>query len=347
MEQIASTTEPDDIIFVMDSTIGQAAHDQAAAFKSKVKVGSVIITKLDGHAKGGGALSAVAATKSPIVFVGTGEHFEDFKSFDPKSFLSQMLGMGDIQGLMGALQDAGIDHKSSIYQFDKNQGFTLRDMYEHLQNITKLGPMGKFMDMVPGMAGMFKGQEGDQQNKLRSFLCLMDSMCDKELDHPNAKKIMTPDRLKRIGRGAGKSENDVRDLLTAYTKFEEVIKKMGKMNFKQMMKDPTGGGRGGAGMQQQLAKAMNPQMLKQLGGQAGLQNMMKGLGGGGGPGGGGMPDMSQIAQMAKQMGGKGGLGNLASMMGGKGGGGMGALASMMGGKGGGGMGDLAKLMGGK
>jgi len=100
MTQIETVVEPNDIIFVMDSTIGQAAKDQAEAFKDAVKVGSVILTKLDGHAKGGGAISAVAATESPIVFIGTGEHMDDFESFEAKRFVQRLLGMGDIKGLL-------------------------------------------------------------------------------------------------------------------------------------------------------------------------------------------------------------------------------------------------------
>jgi signal recognition particle subunit SRP54 len=85
----------DNIVFVMDATQGQAVMDQATSFKEAVSVGSVIITKLDGHAKGGGALSAVAATHSPIIFLGSGEHFDDFDKFDARSFVSRLLGMGD------------------------------------------------------------------------------------------------------------------------------------------------------------------------------------------------------------------------------------------------------------
>lgn len=88
----------------MDGTIGQAAHDQALAFKEMVDVGACIITKLDGHAKGGGALSAVAATKSPIIFIGTGEGLTDFQEFDVNSFVSRLLGMGDVKGMLSIIQ---------------------------------------------------------------------------------------------------------------------------------------------------------------------------------------------------------------------------------------------------
>lgn len=105
MEQIATATEPDDVVFVMDSSIGQAAHDQAQAFKEKVAVGSCIITKLDGHAKGGGAISAVAATKAPIIHIGTGEHIDDFEDFEVESFVSRLLGRGDVGSLMRRMKE--------------------------------------------------------------------------------------------------------------------------------------------------------------------------------------------------------------------------------------------------
>jgi signal recognition particle subunit SRP54 len=91
---------------VMDGSIGQACYGQAKAFKESVRVGSVIITKLDGHAKGGGSLSAVSATESPIVFLGTGEHFEDLEAFDASSFVKRLLGLGDIGGLMMKVNEA-------------------------------------------------------------------------------------------------------------------------------------------------------------------------------------------------------------------------------------------------
>jgi signal recognition particle subunit SRP54 len=106
MKQVEKVCNPDTAIFVMDGSIGQACYDQAKAFKDSVKVGSVIVTKLDGHAKGGGALSAVAATESPIVFLGTGEHFEDLETFKAAGFVKRLLGMGDISGLLETVQDA-------------------------------------------------------------------------------------------------------------------------------------------------------------------------------------------------------------------------------------------------
>ena len=106
MIQVRNAIQPDLIIFVMDGSIGQAAFAQAQAFKEAVPVGAVIVTKLDGHAKGGGALAAVAATQSPIIFIGTGEHIKDLDPFVAKSFVSKLLGMGDLSGLYDTLKQA-------------------------------------------------------------------------------------------------------------------------------------------------------------------------------------------------------------------------------------------------
>ena len=106
MRQVSESVSPDMTIFVMDSSIGQAALDQARAFKQTVDVGSVVVTKLDGHAKGGGAISAVAATKAPILFMGTGEHIDEFEPFDAKPFVSRLLGLGDWTGFIDKISDA-------------------------------------------------------------------------------------------------------------------------------------------------------------------------------------------------------------------------------------------------
>eukprot|EP00002_Diphylleia_rotans_P029823 TRINITY_DN6090_c0_g2_i3.p1 TRINITY_DN6090_c0_g2~~TRINITY_DN6090_c0_g2_i3.p1 ORF type:complete len:386 (+),score=97.15 TRINITY_DN6090_c0_g2_i3:51-1208(+) len=138
MKQVEAAVKPDDIIFVVDSSIGQAAYDQARAFHQSVSVGSIIITKMDGHAKGGGALSAVAATKSPIIFIGTGEHLDEMEAFSPRSFISRLLGQGDIHGLITKIKDAGIDQNPEKYMSIAQGKFTLRDLQEQFQNLMKV-----------------------------------------------------------------------------------------------------------------------------------------------------------------------------------------------------------------
>ncbi|CAJ1025612.1 putative signal recognition particle [Leishmania braziliensis MHOM/BR/75/M2904] len=306
MKQVEEAVKPNDIVFVMSATDGQAVEAQASHFKAMVPVGSVIVTKLDCQTKGGGALSAVAATRSPIVFIGTGEHFDDFDLFRPERFVQKMLGMGDIGGLMDTMRDANINGNEEVYKRLQDGLFTMRDMYEHLQNVLKMGSVGKIMEMLPGMAGHAgaAGQQGDIA--LKGFIHMLDSMTVAELDEAKVKKMMTPSRMHRIARGSGHSVVEVQNLIISYTKFEEIVKKMGKINFKTMMQDSSGPASGHMGQQQmgQLAKLLNPNMLRQIGGVGGLQGMMKQLqqsmsGGSGGAG--GMPDMSSMANLMQMM----------------------------------------------
>lgn len=134
--------KPDTAIFVMDSSIGQACYDQALAFNKAIKVGSVIITKLDGHAKGGGALSAVAATESPVIFIGTGEHFDDLEPFEASGFIKRLLGLGDISGLMKTVKEAISEDKQKKMAENIEKGvFTMRDMRDQFSSVLSMGPL--------------------------------------------------------------------------------------------------------------------------------------------------------------------------------------------------------------
>lgn len=131
MKQVHATVKPDTSIFVMDGSIGQACYDQANAFSQAVSLGSVIITKLDGHAKGGGSLSAVAATQCPIIFIGTGEHFDDFEPFNANSFIKRLLGLGDLTTLFKTVNEAFSQKKQKKMVENIAEGkFSMRDMRE-------------------------------------------------------------------------------------------------------------------------------------------------------------------------------------------------------------------------
>ncbi|CAH0546186.1 unnamed protein product [Brassicogethes aeneus] len=304
MLAVSNAVKPDNIIFVMDATIGQACESQAKAFKEKVDVGSVIITKLDGHAKGGGALSAVAATKSPIIYIGTGEHIDDLESFKTKPFISKLLGMGDIEGLIDKVNELKLEDNEELLEKIKHGQFTLRDMYEQFQNIMKMGPFSQIMGMIPGFSQDFmtKGSEQESMARLKRLMTIMDSMNDGELDSRDGAKLFTKQqgRVIRVAHGSGVTEKEVKDLIAQYTKFAAVVKKMGgikglfkggdmakNVNSNQMAK-----------LNQQMAKMMDPRVLHQMGGMSGLQNMMRQL-------------------QAGAAGGLGGLGNLMSGFGGK------------------------------
>ncbi|KAE9549889.1 hypothetical protein FO519_006894 [Halicephalobus sp. NKZ332] len=290
MLQLSKAVNPDNVIFVIDASIGQACEAQARAFNSIVDVGSVIITKLDGHAKGGGALSAVAATKSPIIFIGTGEHVDDFESFQVRTFVQKLLGLGDIEGLVDKIKQLDIDKNNEELLKRIKQGvFTLRDMYEQFQHLMKLGPFGQVLSMIPGLGSDFlpKGSEEASMAKLKMMMVMMDSMADQELDHPKVTDLFTkqPTRVNRIARGAGVTMNEVKELLGQYKKFADMVKKMGSI--KGLFKEQPGKNINPMQMSklnQQLTKMIDPRILHQMGGQGGLQSMLQQLQGASGMG---------------------------------------------------------------
>ena len=152
MRQIKSIVSPNEIVFVMDGSIGQALTEQADAFKKAVDVGSVIITKLDGHAKGGGALSAVASTGAPICFLGTGEGFEDLEPFDPESFIKRLLGLGDLSSLMKTVQTAiNPDTYNTIQENIMKGKFPMRSMRDQYKSVLNMGSLSSVVSMIPGM----------------------------------------------------------------------------------------------------------------------------------------------------------------------------------------------------
>eukprot|EP01114_Cavostelium_apophysatum_P007379 TRINITY_DN1946_c0_g1_i1.p1 TRINITY_DN1946_c0_g1~~TRINITY_DN1946_c0_g1_i1.p1 ORF type:complete len:487 (-),score=166.68 TRINITY_DN1946_c0_g1_i1:78-1538(-) len=272
MQQVAEVVQPDNIIFVMDGSIGQAAFDQASAFKSKVAVGSVIITKLDGHAKGGGALSAVAATNSPVIFIGTGEHMEDLEPFETQSFVSKLLGMGDVKGMMKMFEEAlPMDKAPELAQRLSEGKFTLRDMYDQLQNILKMGPLGKVMEMMPGMSQMMPHLKGNEGNaRIKIMINILDSCTDDELDSNKPMKDQT--RILRIARGSGRSIREVSDLLEQHKQFAKMVGKM--KNFAKGGKMPN---MNPANLSK-MASMVPPNIMKQMGGMGGLSNIMKQMG---------------------------------------------------------------------
>lgn len=281
MLSIQSAVKPHQIIFVMDASIGQACESQAAAFKSVVDVGAVIVTKLDGHAKGGGALSAVAATKSPIIFIGTGEHIDEFEEFRVKPFVSKLLGMGDLEGLIDKVNELKLEENEDLIEKLKHGEFTLRDMYEQFTNIMKMGPFNQILSMIPGFgADLLKGaSEAESMSRLKRLMTIMDSMSDSELDSKEGSKLLSkqPTRILRVAQGCGVRVREVQELLVQYNKFAGVVKKMGGVKglFKNGDMSRNVNPNQMAKLNQQMAKMIEPNMLAKMGGTSGLQNILK------------------------------------------------------------------------
>ncbi|ANM70640.1 Signal recognition particle, SRP54 subunit protein [Arabidopsis thaliana] len=279
MRQISEATKPDLVIFVMDSSIGQTAFEQARAFKQTVAVGAVIITKMDGHAKGGGTLSAVAATKSPVIFIGTGEHMDEFEVFDAKPFVSRLLGNGDMSGFVNKLQEVvPKDQQPELLEMLSHGKFTLRIMYDQFQNMLNMGPLKEVFSMLPGMRAemMPEGHEKESQAKIKRYMTMMDSMTNEELDSSNP-KVFNESRIMRIARGSGRIVREVMEMLEEYKRLTTMwgkvkgLKNLEKGNMSALSKNKNS---------QQLSKVLPAQMLKQIGGMSGLQSLMKQMGSG-------------------------------------------------------------------
>lgn len=327
---ISSVVSPDHTIFVMDGSIGQAADAQARAFKSVVDIGSVIITKMDGHAKGGGAISAVAATQSPIIFIGTGEHIYDLEKFEPTGFVSSMLGMGNIGALMETVQDMNLEGSSVNFLKKIEEGkFSLRDMKDQFEAIGKLGPLNKVLGMMPGVPKEMIDMmgQGGGQDQIRYITTILDSMTEAELDSDATPFDSQPTRKRRLAQGSGRSVKEIDMMIGQYRQFAAMIKKMGgsKGLFSQL------GAMGGAG-------GPNPANMTPLQRRRAQENMARMMGGGGGAGGGLQDVMSQMMG-----GGGGGLQEMMSQMMSGGGGGLQNMMSQMMGGSGGGMPDMAAL----
>jgi len=223
MKRIANVAQPDEKFLVIDAVMGQTAGPQARAFHEAITLTGVIITKMDGTAKAGGALSAVQATKAPVVFIGTGEHIDELEKFSPPGFISRLLGMGDIKALMeqaqGVVDEATAEETARKIMSGR---FTLKDMYEQMKMVSDMGPLGKLMNMLPGVGGkMSKEQMEAAQTRIKQFKVIMNSMTKEEMENP---RIIKAARIRRIARGAGVDVADVRALLKQYDNSRRMVK---------------------------------------------------------------------------------------------------------------------------
>ncbi len=216
LRRVKATLAPDEVILVLDAAMGQTAGRSADAFHKAVGLTGVILTKMDGSAKGGGALSAVAASGAPILFLGTGEHLEELERFDPTRFVSRLLGMGDIQTLLERFEE--LSNKAAAEEAAQklmSGRFTLRDMRTQLDSLGQMGPFSKIVSMFPSIGGAkIDDQKLDEsQQRLRRFRAILDSMTPDELDDAG---LIKAERVHRIARGSGQRPQEVRALLKQY-----------------------------------------------------------------------------------------------------------------------------------
>ncbi|MEB3844640.1 MAG: signal recognition particle protein Srp54 [Desulfurococcales archaeon] len=227
MRRIAEKVNPNEVVLVIDAAIGQKAYDLAKRFHEATPIGSIIVTKLDGTARGGGALSAVAATGATIKFIGTGEKIDELEPFHPRRFAARILGLGDLESLLEKLQ--GLEEAETLERAaeDMLKGkINMRLIYRQLKSMRKMGPFTKILQMLPGfgLAGKI-GEEAAKlgEEKIDKWLAIIESMTYEELDKP---EIINRRRMRRIALGSGTSVDDVKELLAYYKNLKIMMKRL-------------------------------------------------------------------------------------------------------------------------
>ncbi|MBS3126950.1 signal recognition particle protein Srp54 [Candidatus Woesearchaeota archaeon] len=249
LNHLNASIHADERLLVISADIGQAAQKQAQAFHETVQVTGVIVTKLEGTAKGGGALSACAVTKSSITFIGVGEKIDDLEMFHPQRFVGRLIGMGDLESLLEKAKEAITEEKAKDMQEKFLKGeFNLIDLYEQMKALKKMGSFGKIMEMIPGMGQLKMPKEllDVQEGKVEKWRHAMDSMTKQELEEPDQ---INAERIDRIAAGSGLKIAEVRELLKQYRQSKKMMKLFkGEKDMSKLMKRmggkmPQGSGR--------------------------------------------------------------------------------------------------------
>lgn len=247
MKNLDKKVKPDEIILVIDGTLGQSAYIQANAFAESTNIGSIIVTKLDGTAKGGGAISAAAATNAPIKFIGVGEDITELEKFDPKGFAGRILGLGDIAGIIDEVQRANIvpDEDRALEMMKGNISYS--DMLDLFDSMGKFGGIRKLIDRLPG--GLSHNVDDNMlatsKDSMKIFKNIILSMTPDERD---AHVKLGKTRIDRIALGSGVTADKVKELIKQ--------KKMSEKWIKQMMGATKGRGRGKGGFPFNMMGAM-------------------------------------------------------------------------------------------
>jgi signal recognition particle subunit SRP54 len=224
MKALERNIKPDEVMLVIDGTIGQQAFVQAKAFNEATPIGSILVTKLDGSARGGGALSAVAGTGAPIKFIGTGEKTEDVEAFVPSRFVGRLLGMGDLETLLDKVREAEVTVPEKKAKAIMSGKFTLTDMYEQFEAMKGMGTFKKLMNLIPGMSYKIPDEMmNTAEGRMEKWRVMIQSMTVSEKENP---KIFNSSRMKRVARGSGTSEKEVKELLKQYVTMRRMLKTM-------------------------------------------------------------------------------------------------------------------------
>ncbi|GBC75330.1 Signal recognition particle protein [archaeon HR06] len=230
MKEISTEINPDLTLLVVDGTIGQQCYSQAEAFNRTVKVGGIVVTKLDGTAKGGGALAAAAATGAQIMFISTGEKVDDIEVFSPTRFVGRLLGLGDIKTLLEKFKELELDEERIKKMMSGK--ITMEDFYLQLEQLRRMGSLKRLLELLPLPFDISSKEIEDLEDKLKVWKSIIQSMTKEERENPD---IINSSRIKRIARGSGRSEADVRELLKRFKESKNLIKSSKGKVLRQMM----------------------------------------------------------------------------------------------------------------
>ncbi len=234
MKDIVQGVKPDYSVLVIDGTIGQQCYSQAQAFHKASPVGGTIVTKLDGAAKGGGALAASAATGARIFYIGTGERIDDMEEFVPTRFVGRLLGMGDLKSLLEMVQQSEVQIDEKAAQRLMSGKLTMNDLLAQFEQMKKFGSLKKVVEHLPGIAGQLNTQELDKaEGRFGVYKSIIQSMTVQERAEPDS---INASRIKRIARGSGRTEKDVRELLSRYKQMKSLVKTSKGRELRQMMR---------------------------------------------------------------------------------------------------------------
>ncbi len=231
--------KPQEVLLVLDSATGQEAVNVASHFDQALNITGAILTKLDGDARGGAALSLRAVTGKPIKFVGVGEKLDEFEPFHPERIASRILGMGDVVSLVEkAAESVDMDDAKRMEEKMRKGQFTLEDFLDQLRQMKKLGPLENIVKMLPGGAEMAANADmSKQEREFKRMEAMICSMTRKERANP---VILNASRRKRIAAGSGTTVAELNTLLNKFNQMQQMMKKMGK--FQKMMMKMGGGG---------------------------------------------------------------------------------------------------------
>lgn len=223
MKMLQEKVKPDEVMLIIDATIGQTAGKHAKAFHEVAPVGSIILTKMDTSARGGGALSAIAETGARIKFIGTGEKLDDIELFNPSGYVGRLLGLGDIEGLLEKIRLAEIEVSEKKAQEFLRGEFTLEDFVKQLKEMRKAGPLSKLISKlpIPGISDMPSDAFREAEEKIEKWAAVIQSMTKEEKIDPS---ILNSSRVRRIARGAGVTEKEVKTLIKQYKLTKKFMK---------------------------------------------------------------------------------------------------------------------------